>query len=219
MAGRLKLVAKIQLGSQQIQVLTDIEALKKQVKRFSKGGITRAQFRALNRSANKAKTFTSRLLSKDFNIKVSALKPFLFVSPRASARNSTVAIRGASKRLPIYNFAKGAKRQGALGVRFNSGGGAKVHSHTFIATMPSGHTGIFIRKTVKRYKRDVRISPTTGKRYLTQLAIRELTYPSVAHMITNKGRATQVFESFVNDYPRQLHAQLDFELKKSKGVV
>lgn len=219
MAGRLKLVAKIQLGSQQIEVLSDIETLKKQVKRFSKGGITRAQFRALNRSANKAKTFTGRLLSKDFNIKVSELKPFLFVSPRASARNSTVAIRGASKALSVFRYAKGVKKQGPLGVRFNTGGGSKVHRHTFLARMPSGHSGIFVRAFKTGRKRVPDVSRTTGKRILKQLPIRELTYPSVAHMITNKGRATKVFELFVNDYPRQLHAQLDFELKKSKGIT
>ncbi len=215
----LKLKGKIQIGGAEIEVWSDIDSLRKQLKRFSTGGITRAQFRALNRAANKAKTLTGRLLSKDYNIKVGDIKPFLKLSPRATAKNTTVAIRARSSQLSIFKFAKGVKRQTARGVRFNSGGGSRVHPHTFFARMDSGHSGIFVRETKTRFRRDFNVSPSTGRTYQTHLGIRELLYPSVAHMITNPVRANKIFELFVNDYPRQLHSQLDFELKKSKGLV
>ena len=218
--GRLKKVAMIKSGNGDVEVWSDIQSLRKQLKRFSGDGINRANMRALNRAANKTRTRTVSLLSKAFNIKAGDLKPFVKVSPRATLRKGTVAIMGRSTRpLGIHKFAKGAKKQGVLGVRFNAGGGSKTHPHTFIARMPSGHVGIFVRKTRRRTRRDVRVSPTTGKKYRTHLSIRELTYPSVAHMITNVQRGQEIFNVFVADYPRQLFSQLDFELKKSKGVA
>ena len=214
----LKKVSTLQLGGSTVEVWSDIRALQKQLKRFSREGVDRANMRALNRAATKTKTATGRLLSKAFNIKVGDLRPFLKVSPKASKTSTTVAIMGRSKMLSLHKFAKGKKKQGPLGVRFNSGGGSRVHPHTFIATMPSGHTGIFVRAFKKGRKRVAGVSPTTGEKYQAQLPIRELTYPSVAHMVTNVNRGQEVFELFLQDYPRQLFKQLDFEQKKSRGV-
>jgi hypothetical protein len=215
----LKKVGKIQLGATTVDVWSDIKALEKQVRRFGKQGVDRAQMRALNRAANKTKTATGRLLSKSFNIKVGDLKPFLKVSPKARMGEKTeVAIMGRSAMLGIFKYAKGTKRQGPLGVKFNSGSGMKLHKHTFLARMPSGHHGVFVRAHKTGSKRVPDISRTTGKPIQKQLPIRELTYPSVAHMVTNVQRGKQIFELFVEDYPKQLFSQLDFEQKKSRGV-
>ena len=213
----IKKLGTINMGAANVEIWSDISGLKKQLKRFNKVGVDRANMRAINRAANKTKTLTGRLLSKEFNIKVGDIKQFLFISPRASARKSEVAIAGKSAMLGIFKYAKGTKRQGPLGVKFNSGGGMKLHPHTFLARMPSGHSGVFVRSDKRGGKRVADISRTTGKRILKQLPIRELTYPSVAHMITNVKRGGLIFQSFIEDYPKQLHQQLDFELKKSKG--
>ena len=118
----LKLVAKIQPG---ISVYSDLQGLKKQLNEFSKNGVKRATYRAANRAANKAKTFTGRLLAKKYNTKISAFKPFLSISPKASLNRQDVAILGSNKKkMPIYKYAKGAKKQTPLGVRFNAGGGS-----------------------------------------------------------------------------------------------
>ena len=213
----IKKVADINLGSEAFSVWTDIAALRKQVRSFRNVGVGRANMRALQRSANKTKTLTGRLLAKDFNIKVGDIGKFLYVSPRPTMTSNTTAIAGKSSQLGIYKYAKGAKKQGPLGVKFNSGGGSKVHPHTFIARMPSGHIGVFVRKHKRGGKRVVGVSPTTGKAYKGQHPIRELTYPSVAHMVTNTKRGRVIFEAFVNEYPKQLFSQLDFEQKKSRG--
>ena len=219
MAGPLKRVARLQLGATQVEVWTDVKSLKKQVGSFGKVGVGRANSRALNKAAGKTKTFTGRLLSTDYNLKIRAIQSRLKISPKSSVRNETVGILGHGPRLGVLHNSKTKPKPGPLGVRFNMGGGNKVHAHTFIAKMQSGHTGIFLRATLKRTRTDTRISPTTGKRYQTHLPIREITYPSAAFMITNTERAEKIFKFFVDDYPVQLHRQLDFELQKSKGLV
>ena len=218
MAGALKLVTRVQLGSGVMAVYSDVHVLKKQLKRFNKAGIAAATARAANRSAAKTKTFAVRMLAKKYNFKIGTLKPMFKVSPRARKNSPTVAIMGHGPRIPMIKV-KGAKNQGARGVRFNAGGGSKVHPHTFKATMESGHTGIFVRKYKHGGRRPWRISPSTGKRYRTHLSIRELTQPSPAHMLTNKQAAQETFEFYVKDYPTQLRSQLDWELQKSKGGI
>ena len=218
MPGRVTKIAKINLGASTLEIWSDIKILKKQMRGFSRKGIARANMRALNRTAAKTKTQTGRLLSKEYNIKVGDLRPFLKVSPKATLTKETVAIMGRSHALGVFRYAKGKKRQGPLGVRFNTGGGSKVHPHTFLARMPSGHHGVFVRTHKKGLKRVPDISRSTGKPIQVQLPIRELTYPSVAHMVTNVNRGERIFKEFVEDYPKQLFAQLDFENKKSKAI-
>lgn len=215
---RLKLVAKTKVDDASLEVWSDIKALQRQLKNLSRSGINRATYRALNRAANKTKTFTGRLLAKKYNTKVGTFKTALSLSPKANVQSHTVALFASSGRFPIYKYAKGAKRQTPLGVRFNSGGGSKVHKHTFIATMSSGHTGIFVRQYKRTGRRPSRVSPTTGHRYKTHLGIRELEYPSVRGMMLQKDTANEIFSKFVEFYPPILHAQLKHEWKKAQGV-
>ncbi len=217
MAGGLRKVADIELGAASMSVWTDIKALKKQIRSFRNVGVARANMRALNRAAAKTKTLTGRLLAKEFNIKVGDLSKFISVSPRATLLSNNTAVQGRSSQLGIFRYAKGTKRQTALGVKVNTGKGSILRPHTFLARMPSGHHGIFVRTHKKGLKRVPDISRSTGKRISVQLPIRELTYPSVAHMVTNVNRGAIIFGLFVDDYPKQLHAQLDFEVKKSKS--
>jgi len=216
--GRLRKVAKFTTGEIDVEVWSDIDALKKQLARFNKKGVPRATMRALNRAAAKSKTFAGRLISKDYNIKARSINPSLKISPRASLAKSEVAIMGRGKRLSIYKHSKTKPRQGALGATFNAGGGKRVHAHTFIQRMSSGHTGVFVRTHVKGGKRTVGVSPRTGQPITKQLPIRELTYPDVAFMISDSKRGEQIFLNFVGEYPRQLFSQLDFEHQKSRGV-
>ena len=216
--GQLKRVGRVQLGSGTMAVWSDVHVLKKQLRRFNRAGIGAATARASNKAGNKTKTFAVRMLAKKYNFKIGTLKPMFRVSPRARKNNPTVAIMGRGARIPMIKV-KGAKRQGARGVRFNAGGGSKVHAHTFLATMESGHKGIFVRTHKRGGRRPHRVSPSTGKRYRTQLGIRELTQPSPAHMITNAEASQEIFKFFTTDYPIQLRQQLDWEVTKSKGGV
>jgi len=216
----LREVGKMKLGDEEITVYSDIEKTRKQLARFSQRGLQRATFRAMNKAAMKTKTFTGRLLAEDYATKKSAFKKQLFVSPKASEKSATVALKGTSNsRLPIYKWAARRPTMTPRGARFNAGGGSKVHPNTFIATAKSNHTGVFVRATNKRVGKQYNVSPTTGKRYRTHLPIRELTYPYVAHMITADARAMKIFKHYINEYPIQLRQQLDYEVGKSKGPL
>ena len=216
----LQIIGKGQIGGVPTEIKADIKRLKRQLRAFQVG-IPRAYRNALNTSATAAKKEALRILSKKFAIKQKDLRKFLTVDPRANPKYLDVALRGRSKRLSIYKYSRTTARQGTRGAIFNSGSGQKTHPNTFIATMQSGHTGIFVRKTARRTKKVYNVSPTTGRRYLTHLPIRELTYPSVASMIVNKDTAPKIVGAFnaamrIN-YVKKLNDQV--EKAKARGLV
>lgn len=213
----LRKVAEIKIGGEQVDVLADIETAKRQIRGFKNLGISTAVYRAANKSASKARTLMIRLAADKYAFKVGTIRPLIYVSPKATLTRHTVAITGRGARIPMIKT-KGTPRQAVRGASFNSGSGKRVHPHTFIATMPSGHKGIYVRSNSSS-RRVNRISKATGKGYQSELPIRELTQPSPAHMVTNKDLAEQVFKAFTIDYPVQLRRQLDYAVKRSRGLL
>ena len=126
----------------------------------------RAVARALNRAAGSARTAMTRAVAPDMGLPQKVVRPAITVVKATPQRlASRVEARGA--RIPLITFrARGPEpsRGRGRGVRARMPGGAGHYPHAFIATMPSGHRGVFQR---------------VGR---SRLAIRELKGPSVVHV-------------------------------------
>lgn len=97
--------------------------------------------RAVNRAGVSARTLMTREIARDMALKQADVKPHLATrDARAESPTFTLEIKGA--RMPLIKF---GARQTRRGVTANTGGGRKVYPGTFIATMRSGHTGVFQR--------------------------------------------------------------------------
>lgn len=191
----------------QITIFSNIEAQKKNLLRFTAIGVERATYRALNKAGAKANTVLKRDISKSYNL---AQKEFAanLKQIKGGPGRLQYQIRGTGRQIPIIKV-KGAKKQTPLGVRINTGSGARVLRGHFIATMPSGHTGVFIRKSGAKHK--PRRNLTTGKLQYHALGITERKFPSIAHMVSNNERGVRVFAFVRREYPIQLKRQLDAE--------
>lgn len=197
-----------------IFIESDIRTLTKGLKRVG-GNIPRAQTRALNKTLLKTRTQARKGIAKKFNLPAKVVNPTI-TSVNATRSKGIAYLQGRGSRIPIYKT-KGAKTQKRLGVSVNTGTGRRVIKHTFIATMPSGHIGIFKRTLgvpVKRFY----YKTADGRVNNRQLPIRELTFPPMSHMITNQRVATELFKFFTNDYPLQLRRQLNAEMDRARGV-
>lgn len=104
--------------------------------------------RALNRAADSAKVAMSREIARDMGLKVSTVKEQIHVSQATTARQSThLSVTG--KRIPLIDFhARGPEpsRGRGTGVRARLPGGRGHYPRAFIATMASGHRGVFLRR-------------------------------------------------------------------------
>lgn len=82
--------------------------------------------------------------------------------------------------------------------------GPSVIPHAFIATMPSGHQGVYIRKGGRR---EARVK--NGKKYTTELPIKELHPPTVVDVLTEKPATLQAVR---DDAQESLNKNLDSQV-------
>lgn len=125
-----------------------------------------AQARALNRAIASAKTAMVRVIGQDLGVKASDLRDKIGVE-EARPDRLRARLSASYKRIPVIDFgAKGPEPSlgKGRGVTAKLGPSRTRYTNAFIATMQSGHRGVF-RRTAKG-----------------RLPIRELFGPSVAHV-------------------------------------
>lgn len=210
----LKKVAVKRVGGKQgfqVSIFSNIEAQKKNLARFSRIGVLRATYRALNKTGGKANTVLKRDISKSYNLAQKIFSGNMSVI-KAGPSKLQFQIRGSGRRIPIINV-KGTPKQTALGVRINTGTGNHVMRGHFIAVMSSGHRGVFrkdknaVAKKAKNLK--------TGATEYHALGISERLFPSIAHMVSMGPRGDKVFAFVATEYPIQLKRQLDSEADRA----
>ena len=132
------------------------------------------------------------------------------VVDRARATKLNAQLQVANRVIPVGQFATQAP--GGVTCVFPSGQ-SRSYLHAFMATMPGGHSGAFLRwRWAKRgsfekngpgrIRREWRTSPTTGRRYKTELPIFEIR--ERAHIVLDLG--------FLKELSTRGLARLDVEL-------
>ena len=123
--------------------------------------------RALNRSIESAKTAMNRAIAQDMGLKVSTVSDLIRVE-RATEDQRVARLYASFKRIPLIDFnARGPEpsRGKGRGVTARMPGGLGRYPNAFIATMRSGHRGVFTRRSA------------AGR-----LPIAELRGPSIGHV-------------------------------------
>jgi len=168
----------------------------KQIERELKGiprALPKVMSRALNRTATSARTETSRSLAKRIGLRIKDVRSRI-VLQRASYSNWRSAIRISGKRLGLISL---QARQTARGVTYKKERKRVLISHAFIATMKSGHIGVFMRKG-------------TGR-----LPIRELRGPSLAQVFTGaQDEAARIYRQSLSRLSKNINDQVNLILKR-----
>lgn len=124
-----------------------------------------AVFRAIKRGTAAARTEAARAVSKDMGLKVGVVRNAINLKP-PNYEDLTGELRASLKRIPLYEFnAKGPipSRGKGRGVSYKASGGRKTLAGAFIATMPSGHVGVFKRKGAGRTPIQEKYGPSIGR--------------------------------------------------------
>jgi hypothetical protein len=128
--------------------MIDIQISKSQLKRLNKflqrypKAAPKIISRSINKTATTARTDISRDVNKTYSLKVGAIKKMIRLF-RATRRRWRADLKLANYRIPLKQF---SARQIKSGVSYKikkSGGRKKIYA--FIAKMPSGHEGVFMR--------------------------------------------------------------------------
>ncbi|RWQ35830.1 MAG: hypothetical protein EOS20_17300 [Mesorhizobium sp.] len=102
---------------------------------------------AVNTTAKQVRTFAARIVAKAGGLKRGDVDPSIRIYPYSRPSTLTATVRGSGRPIALVKF---AARQTKPGVTANAWGTRKLYKGTFIATMRSGHTGVFVRETKKR---------------------------------------------------------------------
>ncbi len=131
-----------------------------------KDGTPRAAVRALNRGIASARTSETQSIATDMGLKSKDVRAALTMK-NASQSYMSASLSADMKRTPLIAFgAQGPvpSRGKGRGVTYKLNGGKSTIPNAFIASMESGHRGVFARSGKKR------------------LPIRELFGPSIGHV-------------------------------------
>ena len=150
--------------------------------------------RALNRAATSARAQLTRDTAADMKpLKTGVVRDALKISKATSSRQIAI-ITASSERISLPKFGAKAARGRGRGIAWMMQGSRHTDPRGFIATMQSGHVGVFERK---------------GK---ARLPLRELRGPSVATVAAKYGAAGEA--RFGEMMRVRLAHEIDFELGK-----
>lgn len=105
--------------------------------------------RAVNRATTSARVVMVREVARDLGLRQADIQDAISVRAAIQLSPDRIAaqIRATGKRIGLIKF---GARQTRTGVTAKLPGGKGKYPSAFIATMGSGHTGVFLRKGAKR---------------------------------------------------------------------
>ena len=159
---------------------------------------------SLNRAGDMGYTAAKRALSAQTGVKQSALEHGAEGLAKIHASIDTLEFRliARSSTTPLSYFSPTQTKAGVAASPWNK---RRTFSGTFMATMSSGHVGVFAHESgPQNYAR--RVSPTTGRIYYSATNIRQLWGPSIAKELL-RGETPEAFKKTATDnfVPRLTH--------------
>jgi len=126
-----------------IDVRHDMRAIIVGLEDYRKELVTGAVARALNRTATTVRAEAAREIHNEYQgLKINAVKDRISIQ-KATKITQRVIISVSGRPIPVIEF---DARPTKLGVTIKVKGTRKLLRHAFIATMPGGHKGVFIRR-------------------------------------------------------------------------
>lgn len=192
-----------------VNVKVDIDRAIRKLDATAKA-VRRALPRALNKTATTARAESAREIKvAGYGLKVTVIRKAISINRATVARPVAVLVaRGAP--IPLIQY---QARQTRSGVTVSVLKGRKLVKGSFIATMPSGHKGVFRRvgRTHKRVRR--------GDKVVRHgLPIKEIYGPAVPDAFINEKVQAAVQAAIRNRFPVVFRQELRFEgLRGQRG--
>ena len=185
-----------------LNVQVDIDRALEKLVRIREDVADKAVVRAINKVADQVKVQASReIRDAGYNLKAAVIKKGISLI-RASKGQIRAIVRASGRPVPLINY---GARQTRAGVTVQVKAGRKLLKGAFIATMPSGHTGVFER-VGRGHKKVMHGSHIQWR----GLPIRELFGPSIPSAFMQK-TVQGALESAVREkFPRLLQHEIDF---------
>lgn len=160
--------------------------------------LEKAKVRALNKVADQAKVAASKeIRAAGYNMKAAAIKHRITIK-RATKGDAVVVIKCSGRPIPLIEF---SARETSAGVSVSVKQGRKLIKGAFIATMPTGHKGVFVRVGNQHKK-------VNGQWH--GLPIKELFGPSIPAAFGNEVVQSALLRLVRDKFPTILEHEIKF---------
>lgn len=184
-----------------VSVKTDIDRALRKL-HLTKDESRKAIARALSKTATTARAEAARdIRDAGYGLKIGDIKDAISIR-RATAYDLKALVRATGRPIPLIQY---GARQTKKGVTVNVKNGRKRIAHAFIATMPNGHKGVFVRKG-DQHRRVMR----NGRVVSTGLPIRELYGPSIPSAFANEVVQRAIASAIRERFPTVLKQELAY---------
>ena len=193
-----------------VSIQGDMKEAATALKRVAENLRKKIVVRALRKTTAQAKTETRKAIKDEYKISSRVIgKSITTKTVPSTPPHAEISVQGG----PLPMYALNAKQQKA-GVRVKIKGRTIVVPHAFIATMRSGHTGVFARGS---YKGAVDPTGTFGNFTFgkPRLPVGELRTFSLPQGFGSKTVMTRVILKFQAKYPQVLFHEVEWELSKN----
>jgi hypothetical protein len=186
-----------------VSVKADISRAMDKLGRIPKEVMDKAVPRALNKIAAQTKTQASRSIrDAGYGLKVYVIKKNIFIRrARPGDRLASVVAKGNAV-IPLIDYGARPVRDG---VSVNVKNGRKVIKHAFIAIMPNGHKGVFMREGNGH-----KLVTRNGMRVWSGLPIRQLYGPSIPAAFVNETVQLELRRKIIENFPRIFEHEVRF---------
>lgn len=162
----------------------------------------KAVVRAINKTGDQVKVQSSReIRDAGYNLKAAVIKKSITIE-RATRTQIRAIVRAKGRPIALINY---NARQTRNGVTVSVKNGRKLIRGAFIATMPSGHTGVFER-VGSGHKKVVK----GGKVQWRGLPIEELFGPSIPSAFMNETVQNALVKAVHEKFPRLLDHEIAY---------
>lgn len=124
----------------------DDRALRAAFRRLGSREALAATSRAVRRAATSVQKEARDIGKREVNLPASAVNQLITVAARATTRKPESEVRVKDKPVALAEYLGERQTRRGVSVQVRRGGARKVIPRTFLATMKSGHRGIFWRR-------------------------------------------------------------------------
>ena len=173
--------------------------------------------RAINKVLAGARTESARQISGEIKIKVATARKGMIID-KATFEKWVGTITLSARRIPLIEFAARELKKGGVSYRIEKSGKRKRIPRAFIATMPTGHKGVFRRKPTGTSVGGAIVrradSPLVGR-----LPIGEMRGPSIKEVFKNAPIIiAAVTEKAATGLQKEITRQVELQLNRGNNA-
>lgn len=196
-----------------LDIQIDTKSVERELQGLSRDIKEKALSSALNKTATQARTAAARRVKAIYQVSTRAVRNSIRIQ-RSNYRTLTATLIVDGKPFPVMAF---SAKQNKSGVSFRLKGRRVMIPHAFIATMSSGHKGVFARGGYPKSVGVINTGETWGGKFkfgVNRTPINELKTISVPYAFLNNSVQTELRYQISEIFPKIFWHEIDWRMSK-----